>query len=88
MRTWQRLLFTCFLPLMFGCSNRVDVCDRYLERYERCFDKMGHEAAAAMKDNLARQRARFDALSKTAAGRAQLTNQCTISLEAIRATCP
>jgi hypothetical protein len=74
--------------LLAGCGNRVDICDRYLEHYSACVSKMGPEAAAAMKDKLARQRESFGALAKTSAGRAQLVKQCTASLQAIRSTCP
>jgi hypothetical protein len=89
---FRRDVLTKALPLVLwllaGCGSRVDVCDRYIERYSACFSKMGPEAAAAMKDKLARQRESFRALARTAEGRAQLVKQCTASLEAIRPTCP
>jgi hypothetical protein len=71
-----------------ACGSRVDICDRYLERYSACFAKMGPEVAAAMKRNLERQRERFSTLSKTDEGRAEMAKQCSASLEAIRSTCP
>jgi hypothetical protein len=71
-----------------GCRNSVEICDQYLDRYQACFSKMGPEAAAAMKNNLARQREHFHDMAKTAEGRAELIKQCTASLAAIRDTCP
>ena len=88
MRIWVRLVLTCAVVLGTACGNRVDVCDRYIDRYEACFAKMGPEATAAMKSKLQLQRETFRALAKTAEGRAQLATQCTASLEAIRSTCP